>query len=97
MTSTPTPLHIFISETNFFNKITDVLPIINAFENINIPINVTIEGPIGQYSLLYAIIANKKNIYKYAYVIIDFVSDYEESNKLEDMVENTKKCSNINY
>jgi ATP-dependent protease ClpP protease subunit len=88
MTSIPTPLHVFISETSFFDDIMDVLPIINAFENINIPINVTIEGPIGQYSLLYAIIGDKRKIYKYAYVLIDFIDDKEMSQKLDDLIEN---------
>jgi ATP-dependent Clp protease protease subunit len=88
MSSIPTPLHVFISETSYFDKLMDVLPIINAFENINIPINVTIEGPIGQYSLLYAIIGDKRKIYKYAYVIIDFIDDNVKSQKLDDVIEN---------
>ncbi len=90
-----TNLILRISESSYFQSVLDVLPIINLVTLARDTITISVEGPICQYSLLYAVVAKKRVIYKYAYVMIDFVHDYKQQSKLDDTVNNNKNIQAI--
>lgn len=84
------PIVFHVSDLGQFNDIYHILPIANILAMCAVPTISIIDGPMSAICLLFTIICQKRYIYEYSYVTVDFVH-YSDSNvKLGDTLYNTK-------
>lgn len=84
------PIVFHVSDLGQFTNLYHILPIANILALCAVPTISIIDGPMSAICLLFTIICNKRYIYEYSYVSVDFVH-YSESNvKLGDTLYNTK-------
>lgn len=91
------PIVLRVSYVEYFNKLVDILPIINTLLTSNVPIYTVIEGPVSEYCFLFTLVGKSGGRYitEYSYVTLDFVTMMDGSIKIDDMVENTKQLQNM--
>jgi ATP-dependent protease ClpP protease subunit len=84
------PIVFHVSDLGQFSNIYHILPIVNILSLSLVPTISIIDGPMSAICLLFTIVCNKRYIYQYSYVSIDFVHFKDQGVKLADTLYNTK-------
>jgi ATP-dependent protease ClpP protease subunit len=84
------PIVFHVSDLGQFTNLYHILPIANTLALCSVPTISIIDGPMSAICLLFTIICNKRYIYEYSYVTVDFVHYSENDVKLGDTLYNTK-------